>query len=138
MSSHVYVNDTQVENCASVGLTHHSGTGTAVLECNKVMARGLRTALHINGPAAFGKSAVSYQRCRATFSPSPSLWGSAELSQPTVVANMKVSSLITVELTECDVRGAKYLSWNNRACYGGLKIVGGYYEIDNQIFKSKG
>jgi hypothetical protein len=134
----VYVSGAQVNNCAAIGLTYHSAAGTSTLECTGIHAKNLRTSMHINGPNSFGTSVVKYQGCHANFGATSSLWGSDELSQLTVVANRKIASDINVDLIDCHVLGPKYLSWNKRACYGGIRIVGGYYEIEEQIFKSLG
>jgi hypothetical protein len=134
----LYVSGAEVEDCAAIGLTYHSAAGTSKLECTGVVARNLRTSVHINANNPFGASNVTYRGCSVRFGASPSLWGSAELSQLTAVANQKIASVITVDLIGCDIRGPKYLSWNTRGCYGGIKISGGYYEIYDQIFKSVG
>lgn len=134
----VYVSNAQVRNCAAVGLTYHSAAGDSVLECTGVVAKDLRTSLHINANNSFGNSYVRYHGCYARYATVPSLWGSAELSQLTVVANMKVTSVFTIDLLDCDVAGAKYGSWNTRACYGGIRIFDGRYEVQEQFFKSMG
>ena len=138
VNARVYVQGAEVDNCASIGLTYHSANGTSRLECDGVSARNLRTSMHINHNNSFGDSVVLYRNCSARYANVPSLWGSDELSQLTVIANQKVSSPIVVELTGCDVQGAKYLSLNKRGCYGGIKIVGGFYAVEDQIFNSAG
>lgn len=138
VNASVYVNNAQVRNCAAIGLTYHSAAGDSILECTGVVASGLRTSMHINGDNSFGNSYVRYHGCYARYSASPSLWGAAELSQLTIVANMKVTSVFRIDLLDCDVSGAKYGSWNTRACYGGIRVFDGRYEVEDQFFKSLG
>ena len=138
VNAKVYVNGAQVRNCAAIGLTYHSAAGDTRLECTGVVASDLRTSMHINANNSFGNSYVSYRGCYARYAAVPSLWGSAELSQLTIVANQKVTSVFNIDLLDCDVAGPKYGSWNTRACYGGIRVFDGRYEVQDQFFKSLG
>jgi hypothetical protein len=138
VNARINVSGSVVDNCACIGLTYHSVNALAQLRVTGVVASNLRTSMHINANNSFGTSDVLYSGVTATYSASTQVWGSDELSQTTVVANQKNSSVFIMQLIDCNVIGAKYLSWNKRGCYGGIRIVGGFYEVEEQIFNSLG
>jgi hypothetical protein len=136
-SCHVYVNGAKVENCASIGLTTHSTGNEAKLECLGVNAKGLRTSMHIIDSVSFGTDNVKYVGCNAEII-GGSTWSEPELSVPTVVANMKVTSVANVDIVGCETTGAHTLSINTSACYGGIEVSGGKHTVTDRIFDSAG
>lgn len=134
----VYVNGAAVENCASIGCTYNTAASTSTLEVSNTVGRKLRTAGHINDANPFGTAIVKYTSCEFNVT-GTSLWaGVAGLSSSSIIANMKKSSTINVDLINCTGAGPTYLAWNPNGCYGGLRIVGGRYEVFEQLALSLG
>jgi hypothetical protein len=136
--STMYVNGALVDNCAAIGLTFNSAASTATLRVSNTAGFNLRTSGHIIGANSFGTSDVTYQSAQFRVV-GTSLWSGVDgLSSSTIIANLKPSSTAYVDLIDCIGVGPTYLSWNPVACYGGLRIIGGDYEIFHKIILSKG
>lgn len=134
----INVTGAHVKNCAAYGRTGHATANPAMLTVSGGMGEGLRTAFHILSNQSYGVSTVNYSGTRADIT-GTQVWAEVpELAQSTIVANRKVTSQAFVTLDNCDVRGAKRLSHNASICYGGVRIVGGYYEVVDTIFTGAG
>lgn len=135
--AHVYVDGAEVENCAAIGMTTNNITDDTVLECKGVTARSLRTSMHIIDATSIGAHKIKYRGCDAEIV-GTSLWGAAELSRSTVVANRKVTTPAEVDIVDCRTSGAHTFTINTSASYGGLRVVGGHHTVTDRIFDSAG
>ena len=136
-SCKVYVTGGQVDNCAAIGGTTQSTVNATVLEVSGVKATNLRTSMHIQASTPFGSSSVKYENCDAEII-GTSLWGTNELSLPTVVANMKITSQFNIDVIDCVTQGAHTFALNMRASYGGIRVFGGQHTVTDRIFDSAG
>lgn len=136
-NSTVIVTGAQVDNCASIGLTFHSVAGTSTLKVSGVVATNLRTAMHIQHNNSFGTTVVEYVGCTANIT-GTALWAEDELSVPTVIANRKVVSGFNCDIIDCVTTGAHTFAMNTRACYGGIRVIGGRHTVTDRIFDSYG
>jgi len=136
-SAKIYVDGATVKDSASIGYSANTTNAISVVEISNTKGNGLRTSMHIQANRSFGTSEVVYNNCTADIV-GGAVWSETELSVPTVIANMKRASHISVELNNCTVSGASTLSVNAVGCYGGITINGGEYTLKNRIFDSNG
>jgi len=136
-TSHGYAYGGNVRNCAAIGLQTNSGADETVLECVGITASGLRTSMHIVDRTSFGETKFRYFGCYAEIV-GTSLWADIELSVSSVVANRKVTTAVFGEIIGCKTVGANTFAINERASYGGLRVLGGEHEVVQRIFDSNG
>lgn len=137
-SSKIYVRGAYVENCASLGYGSNTSGAPTVVECIAVKARLLRTSFHIQDFKTFGDVVARYESCDAEISGSQ-LWPSVpELSVATVIANFKTVSKFNIDIIACRISGAHTFAINTKACYGGVKVLGGEHTVTDRIFDSAG
>ncbi|CDH05430.1 hypothetical protein XBO1_1900047 [Xenorhabdus bovienii str. oregonense] len=137
-SCSVYVTGAQVDNCASIALNHHSANNQSFIECSGVIAKNLRTSMHIISRLSYGISIAKYISCIAEIIYDEKNSDPIELSIPTVIANCGVSKICEINIINCITKGADAFSINSMACYGGIFISGGEHYLKNNIFISNG
>ena len=136
-SSTIYVTGAQVDNCASLGYTASTDLTDSVLEVVGVIAKNIRTSMHIVKKNAFGNHYVKYNGCNVAIS-GTSLWSDDYLSVPTVIANDKITSGCSIDIVDCITSGAHTFSINPNECYGGVRVIGGEHNVTDRIFDSAG
>jgi hypothetical protein len=136
-SSAVYVTGAHVENCASLGYSASTNAGQTILEISGVIAKNIRTSMHIVLRNSFGTHFVKYLGCNVEIS-GTALWSDPYLSIPTVVANDKITSGCSIDIVDCVTKGAHTFSLNPVECYGGIRVIGGEHTVTDRIFDSAG
>ena len=136
-ASHLYVDGGLVENCACLGMTSNSVGDDTILEVSNVVGRNIRTSMHIFDSTSYGAHKVKYRGCDVEIS-GTALWGAAELSRSSVIANLKQASIAEIDIADCRTSGASTFAINMTACYGGVRVIGGDRTVTNRLFDSAG
>jgi hypothetical protein len=127
-----------VNNCASVAMGVSSSASPVLLNLTGVIARNIRLSGLILPSSSFGNVTAIFSGCDINIVGGSEWVSDPYLSVSSVITSARTSTNDYVIFNNNTVIGADTFCINVNACYGGVKVVGGYYEVLHHIFDSVG